>query len=113
MVLYVVIATLASLALYLQWRDGHVGYGNTTAGMQLPRALWCSTAVLFGIAIDREYDALVAVAAGFGLFLMALWIMRRFEDFICCHGLETETDGRPLARLAQAEARLQAPNQRR
>ena len=51
MALYIVIAVMPILALYLQWKDGHVGFGNTLVGMQLPRSLWFST---FGLRRNRR-----------------------------------------------------------
>ena len=113
MILYVVIAVMPILALYLQWKDGHVGFGNTPAGMQLPRSLWFSTSVFTGIAVDRVHESSFAILAGCAVFCAAMWITRRFEAYIEGHGQDSNCEGRPLAHLAQTEARLQTPSERR
>jgi len=105
MTVYALIAALVVLALYLQWKDGLSSFGNTLGGMQLVRALWFSASVFFGIAIDRLAPGWVAVVGASSAYVLALAVVRAFEGYIVAHGTDPSLEGRPLARLVQAEAR--------
>ena len=102
MALYAAILISAVLAVYVQWKDGLAGYGNTTAGLQLARALWLATAVFTGMAVDRRFEAGPAILAGFCVYAGAAWVTRRLEAVVLRHGPDPHR-ARSAARASRAD----------